>query len=767
MIGKTLYEISNSIENPHMETSGNDISSDKELKDKEDGQVVVDIDLNDEELEFASPKIKDDIEDICSNEPLMWENYARKPYAHQERGIQWLLGLLKHSCSGGLLADDMGLGKTFMSLSYIDHYYKQISLKGETQKPTLIVAPLSLLEIWKDEVAKTFHKSPFKDIVILQANGDLNSFREGGIEIRKPSYEDNEFRIRYSLKVGKRHLQNRLDMPGRLVITTYQTLRDYQFSLCLIDWGIIIFDEAQNIKNPNALQTRASKGVAAKGQFTLLVTGTPVENSLADFWCLMDTALPGFLGSYQEFRDKYIRPILQAAGDEMEETRNRIGRELRIKVGRLMLRRLKEDNLKGLPKKNIYVGINDTGWEFMPCLGKEMSGLQLKVYEEIINNKIDSIDHHLTALKRLRDSSLHPRLAKDELLEVGENPKKILSLIHESYKLKSLVEILDKTKKRKEKCIIFCINKRLQAFLSIGLGSIYKLGPLSIINGDSKAISKRKSVPTRKSMIADFESKDGFNIIIMSPIAAGVGLTIVGANNVIHLERHWNPAKESQATDRVYRIGQKKDVNIYVPLLLHPKIESFDLNLHKLLIKKTLLKDSVVTSEDVIPNPEGMQRGNIPIDKVIEFEDLKKLNWRDFEALVIELLSKELSVKKSYLTALGKDYGADGILITNECYSLIQVKHTKSTYNGYKAVQEIIGSVCAYAPEKMQKKLDSLYFVTNAMQLSKDSRKLAEASDHKVEIYDGHKLLSLLKKHRILYKQIISRLSKDRYVLDV
>ncbi|MFB2351132.1 SNF2-related protein, partial [Priestia megaterium] len=94
-----------------------------------------------------------------------------------------------------------------------------------------------------------------------------------------------------------------LDMDRRLVLTTYQTLRDYQFSMCVIDWGVVVFDEAQNIKNPNTLQTRAAKGL--KADFKLLATGTPVENSLGDFWCLMDTAQPGLLGSWQNLRDRW------------------------------------------------------------------------------------------------------------------------------------------------------------------------------------------------------------------------------------------------------------------------------------------------------------------------------------------------------------------------------------------------------------------------------------------------------------------------------
>lgn len=104
---------------------------------------------------------------------------------------------------------------------------------------------------------------------------------------------------------------------------------------------------------------------------------------------------------------------------------------------------------------------------------------------------------------------------------------------------------------------------------------------------------------TRKRLIQAFEARPGFNVLIMSPIAAGVGLTVVGANHVIHVERHWNPAKEAQATDRVYRIGQTRDVHIHLPILLHPQHDSFDVNLDRLLRNKIILKDAVVTTESV------------------------------------------------------------------------------------------------------------------------------------------------------------------------
>ncbi len=578
---------------------------------KNEKTLTIDIDLNDEDIEKPSPIIEQYLEEICYTGELNWDNYYYKPYPHQEKGVRWGLGLLQSppeikEYNGALLADDMGLGKTFMALSIVDNYYRIINT-NKIDKPTLVVAPLSLLENWKDEIKKVFKKSPFESIVILQSNADLKQFQVGKAEIHQNT--QNVEHIRYSLKVGKNYAHERLDMPKRLVLTTYQTLRDYQFSLCSIDWGVIIFDEAQNIKNPNTLQTRAAKGL--KSEFKLLATGTPVENSLADFWCLMDTARPTLLGSYQEFRQKYIKPITDSQSHEEDSIRIKVGRKLREAVGIFMLRRIKEDNLQGLPEKNLYVGTKCNYWKYLPSIESTMKGIQKDIYDNIINQQNEGENEVvLTALHHLRDCSLHPKLVDKKQLSISKN-NNFISLCKQSGKLESLLNLLTEIKAKEEKCIIFIVNKRLQAFLSQELGKYFGLGILDIINGDTKAVATNKNTATRKSIIEDFENKKGFNIIIMSPIAAGVGLTVVGANHVIHLERHWNPAKEAQATDRVYRIGQTKPVHIYVPILKHPEIESFDQNLHKLLANKTQLKDVVITPTQVsptLPNPVNLQK---------------------------------------------------------------------------------------------------------------------------------------------------------------
>lgn len=555
--------------------------------------------------------------------PIDWAAYARQPFPHQYEGVEWMLRLMGaasagdfedlYRVQGSLLADDMGLGKTYMALIAVAEYLAAQVRADKSQKPILVVAPLSLLENWEDEVSKTFKNVPFRDVVVLQSGRDLNSYRVKGAEresVQLASLTDEDGMmdpqsIRYALTIGPEAGVQRLDMNRRLVLTTYQTLRDYQFSLCKVDWGVVIFDEAQNIKNPNALQTRAAKGL--KADFKLLVTGTPVENSLGDFWCLMDTAQPGLLGSWASYRDTWIKPILAAREEERDAVRADLGEQLRNRVGVFMLRRVKEDQLKGLPPKTIRSGVEQTmqGLQrYAPELGTTMKGIQLQMYDNVLDDyrarRASSEDMRglaLTALTELRSISLHPRL-KDESSLYSRNAKHARELMIESGKLVAVLGLLDQIREQKEKVILFMMTKSLQRVLKFWLEQIYGLD-ISIINGDTKAVATRADDMTRKKLIAAFEAKPGFGMLIMSPVAAGVGLTVVGANHVIHLERHWNPAKEAQASDRVYRIGQVKDVFIHLPAVMHPQYDSFDVHLDRLLRGKLMLKDAVVTPDAV------------------------------------------------------------------------------------------------------------------------------------------------------------------------
>lgn len=535
----------------------------------------------------------------------------RKPFPHQTSGIQWMLHLIDaaseedsgelHRVQGALLADDMGLGKTFMTLVAISEQMRRQRDRHPDGplKPVLVIAPLSLLENWESEVAQTFVDSPFDDIVVLQASRDLPRFRIKGL--RKEAAQAaaaldasgaiDVSALRIALRVGPDHGEHRLDRPGRLVLTTYETLRDYQFSLSQIDWGFAVFDEAQAIKNPNTARTRAAKAV--RSDFRLLVTGTPVENNLGEFWCLFDVAQPGLLGGWPEFRERYVVP---AGADAAADRRLELGRQLRAAVGDFMLRREKEDHLEALPRKIVHSGFFDAasiGQSHDPGLARMMPAVQERAYREHLRSMRGGGAAALTALQNLRLVSIHPELGVGGARPAPPSDATAARMqIGESGKLAATMEVLHGVQRAGEKVIIFVQSKAVQMLLAAWIQLEFGVLP-RIINGDTAATSSMAG-DSRRQLITAFEAASGFNVIIMSPLAAGVGLTVTGANHVVHLERHWNPAKEAQATDRVYRIGQAKDVHVHLPASVLPDIQSFDVLLDQLLRSKTFAKDAVL-----------------------------------------------------------------------------------------------------------------------------------------------------------------------------
>lgn len=517
------------------------------------------------------------------------------PHPHQSEGIVWMGGLMLTSLDrqssprvqGALLADDMGLGKTFMTLVALRNFSAEQVLHDGVSKPHLVVLPLGLIENWEDEMRQAFDTPPFDDVVVLQSQRDLDRFRLDGAKPEtkvRASTLDDEGRVkdgslRLSLRVGEPQGEQRLDQPGRLVLTTYGALARYQLSLGQVEWGAVVFDEAQTMKNPETLVSRAAKGL--KADFKLLATGTPVENSLKDMWNLLDTAQPGLMGTWPGFRGKWV--LHRHASDDRSDS----GYRLREAIGNFMLRRSKQDSLEGLPNKLVHTGRlapagDDTVHD--ERLAVLMPAEQRQAYDQVLQqHPKGNRGAALKTLQDLRSVSLHPSTIARKLQE---------SSPEESARLLGLFAVLDAVKERGEKVVVFVINKILQRRLAMWIQNRYGLLP-HVVNGDTAATSGTKTA-SRKEYIADFEAQTGFNVIILSPLAVGVGLTVVGANHAVHVERHWNPAKEAQATDRIYRIGQTKDVHVYLPLALHPELTSFDLNLDELLQSKTDLKDAVV-----------------------------------------------------------------------------------------------------------------------------------------------------------------------------
>jgi SNF2 family DNA or RNA helicase len=710
-----------------------------------------------------------------------FSTYKRLPKNHQIEAVRILLAHAKRAYGypkeggGAVLADDMGLGKTYSALLFLAEWIKYLrSTEKEEPRAILIVAPLTLIENWQQEITQAFHNPGeyFRRIVNLHPDHDLQRFRDNKTAEDKCE-EDADGKptlISPALIYGQGGEES-LDKPGSLVLVTYDTLRRYRLSLAQCNWGVVIFDEAQALKNPNAIQTITAKSL--KSQFRLIMTGTPIENGLRDFWCLFDTAEPGLLKTWPDFQKSYVKPLL----DKVESPIEVLDR-LKSQVGALLLRRMKEDELDGLPKKNII--LRKSLSEFDGQIVATMSGVQLELYDQArgaglkaahaSQNDTERQRHFLSALWNLREAVLHPALVGGNEMPLGKTPSECEHILKKSAKIAKVLEILEQIKSKKEKVLIFAIGKNLQRGLAANLSRIYGI-QVPVINGDTPASAKNNSENTRLGLLSDFLPEDPlipkkpkeFRVAVLSPIAAGVGLTLTGANHVIHLERHWNPAKEAQATDRVYRIGQDKEVYVWIPILRHPLLTSFDENLNSLIEKKASLHHALsvpqaVTEADIFGGVFGsVGQQSTQSSQPLNAENISSLSGYEFEALVAELFARE-GASEVILTTEGSDHGCDVVLIGAGGRMgdnwLIQCKHTnQAKLTGDMPVREIIGSRWHYE-NSLKHKFDKLAVVTSAKKVGSDLDRSAKGQN--VDVFSGSWVSELVKKHGITREDTMS-----------
>ncbi|MBR4247697.1 MAG: DEAD/DEAH box helicase [Treponema sp.] len=399
----------------------------------------------------------------------------------------------------------------------------------------LIVSPTSLVNNWESEYYKFF-----KDI----------KYR---IHIASKNRYDIECLL-------KNQIQDKESNAPNIYIASYESIRSCELYI-KIQWDIVILDEAQRIKNTQTLTNKTAR--ALKAHFRIAVTGTPVENSFSDIWAITDFTCPGLLNSHKSFKQHF-----GLSEDDTDDDLIEKGRIIREKLGSLFLRRLKEDNLPELPEK-IFIKQS----EYMP-------ELQASVYKQVLAlaPSITSITDKFRVLQKLRQVSDHYSFVPKYFTEEYDYTDTAKTLLLES--------ILRKIEEREEKAIIFAEFIHTQEILASIISKRFGIRP-QIYNGSVNLYA-------RENMLNRFKHSEGFDVIIMSPIAAGVGLTITEANHVIHFSRHWNPAKEDQATDRAYRIGQKKTVYVYLLIGKINGIKSFDEKLDTLLSLKQSVKGAAL-----------------------------------------------------------------------------------------------------------------------------------------------------------------------------
>lgn len=573
---------------------------------------------------------------------------------HQKEGIAWLQALID-SQPGCLLADDMGLGKT-LQLLYLIEWHAQ---NKNNTKPYLVVAPVTLLENWESEY-KRFFKPTSLELKLLYGNIPLSK-----------NYEERSVEL-----LNKKHL----------ILTNYETIKNYQFNICAVDYALVVLDEAQKIKTPGTLITNVAK--ALKADFKIAMTGTPVENTLVDIWSIVDFALPGLLGNAKEFAREFQKPLKDEHTDVVA-----LGNRLRDRIGVFIKRRLKQDVLKELPNK-----IDDENSK----IKRLMPSKQLERYRAEINRvknpeitTKDGRSNILSALWNIRDISDHPYLIDSNIVNYSSK-----ELIESSAKLQVMIQLLETIKTKNEKVIVFTDRRETQKMLQKVVFDSFSILP-SIINGDTPTIKKSNNTSklSRQQTIDIFQTRSGFNVIIMSQLAAGLGLNVTAANHIIHYSRHWNPAKENQATDRAYRIGQVKDVYVYYPMAIANDFDTFDIILDRLLQRKKLLaQNTLFPTEQAEINPDELYEGifNPDIGEAVSplnITDIFNLQPNLFEAYIAALFSN--LGKEVYLTPSSNDKGADVVVIDGTESLLIQVKQSKFPLS-LNAVQEIVGAKAYY-----------------------------------------------------------------------
>uniref|UniRef100_A0A8B9EU80 ERCC excision repair 6 like 2 n=1 Tax=Anser cygnoides TaxID=8845 RepID=A0A8B9EU80_ANSCY len=539
---------------------------------------------------------------------------------YQREGAQFLYGHYANK-RGCILGDDMGLGKTIQVISFLAAVlhkkgtrediennmpeFLRRTMKKESKyspkKPFLIVAPLSVLYNWKDELDTWGY---FKVSILhgSKKDDDLSRIKQGKCEV---------------------------------ALTTYETLRLYLDELNSVEWSAVIVDEAHRIKNPKAQITQTMKSLKCSVRIGL--TGTILQNNMKELWCVMDWAVPGLLGSRMHFKKKFSDPVEHGQRHTATKRELATGRKAMAKLARKMsgwfLRRTKALISDQLPKKedraNAYgETIKSLRFSYLTILQKVANHAALLQTD----NTSKQQEAHIKRVCSEVFSSFPDfvQLSKDAAFETISDPKY-------SGKMKVLQQLLNHFRKNKDKVLLFSFSTKLLDVLEqycMASGLDYRR-----LDGNTKS-------EDRMRIVREFNKTQEINICLVSTMAGGLGLNFVGANVVILFDPTWNPANDLQAIDRAYRIGQCKDVKVFRLISLGTVEEMMYLR----QVYKQQLHCAVVGSENAKRYFEAVQGSKEHQGELFGIHNLFKLRTHG-SCLTKEILEREGQVEAGVMTA--------------------------------------------------------------------------------------------------------------------
>jgi SNF2 family DNA or RNA helicase len=423
-----------------------------------------------------------------------------RPY--QARGVAWM-AFLRRFGLGACLADDMGLGKTLQTITLLLDQRERLGMK----QPALIVCPTSVVGNWQREIAR------FAPALRVMIHRGID--RHTGAQFAR---------------TAKRH---------DVVLTSFPLLARDRETLAAIEWGTLVLDEAQNIKNPATKQAQAARSLNAAGRVAL--TGTPVENRLTELWSILTFLNPGYLGSEASFRRDFARPI-ERTGDKAAAER------LRKLTGPFVLRRLKTDPtiIADLPEKQemkVYCPLTQEQATLYEAVVRE--ALEKVEQAEAEGDSMSRRGQVLAMLMQLKQVCNHPAQFAKDGSDVGGR----------SGKLARLSEMLEEIYATDDRALIFTQFAQMGEMLRTYLRETF-YDEVLFLHGGTPA-------KERDFMVRRFQAPNGPRVFILSLKAGGTGLNLTAANHVFHFDRWWNPAVENQATDRAFRIGQTRNVQVH------------------------------------------------------------------------------------------------------------------------------------------------------------------------------------------------------------